>query len=441
MATRESHTWREILVFYLPLSLNVGVITLTMPFLNLGVSRAAEPEVALAAFGAGFSLTIMYNTFIYTSLKLYNAHLTDRESFWKILRVYLALAGAGSLLFAVVGLTAIGEHLFSSLFGIRPETAAHAKDWMLWCAPVPVLVAVRCAFQGVTTVYRNTLNTALGTLVRMGAVLMAVTALITFFPHRPGMAAGAAFSLSMGLETAFLLVRTRKMRRFSTPTAVSACDYRLTTRYILRFSMPLWVSSLAWAGSFPVINYFIGQAPEAEAGLAGFSILRSLTVLLNSPLHSLVTVVLIMGNAASITRVKGMGICIAGLMTAASAALGFPAVHGPVLAGMFNLSGQALAQAGSALGFFLVFPVFLLVRFYYDGLFMRRKDTTVIGLAGGLRAGILLVSGTLALRWFPGAGGVALGMALMTIVTVSDALFTAAAYEIRYRPGHPRPVL
>ena len=306
---------------------------------------------------------------------------------------------------------------------------------MIWCCPVPVLVAVRCSLQGVTTVYKNTLNTALGTLIRVVAVLTSVVVLISLFPHRPGMASGSAFSLSMGLEVLFLLIRTREMRTFSSPTAIPAHDAPLTVNYILRFSTPLWISSLAWTGSFPVINYFIGQTTGAEAGLAGFNVLRSLNILLNSPLNSLVTVVLILGNAGSIMRIRKSGICIGIILTIISAILCLPQVHLPLLEVGFNLSGDALAWAGNAILLFLISPVLLFIRFYYEGLFMRLRDPAALGLAGGLRLGLLIVSGMVMHRYFPGINGVMLGMVLITIATASDALFTFSAYGFRHKKG------
>ncbi|HCY86746.1 MAG TPA: hypothetical protein DHV36_16570 [Desulfobacteraceae bacterium] len=428
-----TYSYRDILGFYLPLFLNVGIITLTAPLLNFGVSKAVEPGKALAAFGAAFSLTIIYNSFIYTSLKVYNSHLRDRESFCRILRVYLLLGSVGSLLFAAIGLTETGNHLFSFLFGLRADTAAHAKEWMLWSSPVPVLVAVRCALQGVTTVYRNTLNNALGTILRMVAVLTGVLVLIVLYPHRPGMASGAAFSLAGLVETLFLLSRTGEMRTFSTPTAVAAYDQPLTVFYILRFSAPLWISSIAWTGSFPIINYFIGNTASPEAGLAGFNVLRSLNVLLNSPLNSLMTVVLILGNAASLLRVRTLGIVLGCALTILSYVFSLPSVHLPLLGTGFNLSGQALSWAGTSTVFFMFFPVLLLVRFYYEGLFMRLKAPKVLGMAGGVRLGLLVLSGAVLTDLFPGVNGVMLGMVLIIIASASDALFTAVAYEISHR--------
>ena len=100
-----TYSYRDILAFCLPLFFNIGVITLTTPILNFGVSKAVAPQTALAAFGAAFSLTLIYLSIIYTSLKVYNSHLTDRESFWRILSVYLVLGGIGTFLFFATGRT------------------------------------------------------------------------------------------------------------------------------------------------------------------------------------------------------------------------------------------------------------------------------------------------------------------------------------------------
>ncbi len=424
----KQHGYRGILSFYLPLFLNQGVITLTAPFLNYGVSRAVTPEMALAAFGSAFSLTIIFNSMVFTSLKLYNSLLKDRKSFQIILGMYLVLAGIATLVFAVVALTNAGDYIFSILFNLGQETIFHAKEWMLWIIPAPVLLAVRCALQGVTTVYRKTVNTALGTGLRIATALVMVLVMIGLFPHRPGMASGAAFSLSMGLEVAFLLVRTRKMIQFPAPTSIAPYDFDLTISYVIRYSIPLWISSLAWTGSFPMINYFIGQTWNSEAGLAGFSILRSLNVCLNSPLNSLVTVVLILGNNRTIKRLRTMGIALGVGLTLVSAGLCFTSLGHRVLSGVFNLSGDTLEWSGRALIFFLFTPVLFFIRFYVEGILMRRKQPKAIGVAGGIRLTLLFVSGLFILWFLPEINGVNLGMAMMTIAALSDAVVTTFAF-------------
>ena len=50
--------YKDIINFYIPLLLNSGILTLSAPFLNYGLSTAIKPEIALAAFSAGFSVGV-----------------------------------------------------------------------------------------------------------------------------------------------------------------------------------------------------------------------------------------------------------------------------------------------------------------------------------------------------------------------------------------------
>ncbi len=425
--------YREIICFFLPLLLNQGVVTLTAPFLNFGVSRALSPKTALAAFGASFSITIVFNSIILVSLKLYNSLLKDRESFYRILKFFLGLAAATGLLFAVLALTSAGDWLFSTMFGLKGNGIAYTKTWMLWMVPAPGLMAMRAALQGVSTVYRKTMFSAFGTGARMLIAFGLVTLLITLFPERPGMASGAAFCIATMVEIILLLILTRNYISFKSPTSVPDYDFLLTPSYIFSYSLPLWASSLAWTVSFSMINYFIGRTMTPEAGLAGFSILRSLNVCLNSPLIAVATTVLILGNRQTMRRLVILGTVMGGGLTLINIVLCLPVVSHAVLSGIFNLSGPALVCSQKALLFFPLTPLLFFIRFFTEGLFMREKHPAAIGLAGVIRLSLLFVSGFFLVRAFPSVDGSFLGMGLMTLVAVSDALFTAFAFYWGHR--------
>lgn len=427
------YLYREIIGFFLPLLLNQGVVTLTAPFLNFGVSRALNPGTALAAFGASFSMTIIFNSVVMTSLKLYNSLLKDRESFCTILRFNLWLAAAAGGIFAALAATRAGDLVFSSLFNLSPEAVAYSKDWMVWMIPVPALIALRSALQGICTVYRHTFYTALGTGFRMFVAFGIVTAVIFFFPARPGMASGAAFFFAIATEVILLHLFTRRWQGLTAPTAVPDYNFSLTPGYLFRYSLPLWISSLAWTGSFPMINCFIAQTLNPEAGLAGFSILRSLNVCLNSPLLAVATTVLIMGNSQSMRKLMVLGMLLVTGMTLANGLLCLDPVGRAVLSGIFNLEGNTLAATEQALFFFLVTPLLFYIRFFTEGLFMREKRPAAIGITGLIRLALLFVTGWITTRLMPSVNGVILGMALMTVAAVSDAGFTALAFYVGHR--------
>ena len=425
--------YREIIAFFLPLLLNQGVVALTAPFLNFGVSRALSPKTALAAFGASFSITIIFNSIILVSLKLYNSLLKDRESFFKILRFYLCIAAIAGLLFGTLALTGAGDWLFSTMFGLKGKAITYTKTWMLWMVPVPCLMAMRAALQGVSTVYRKTIYSAAGTGFRMVIAFGLVTLLITLFPDRPGMASGAAFCMATMAEIILLLILTRKDIRFERPTSVPDYDFSLNPSYIFSYSLPLWASSLAWTVSFSMINTFIGRTLTPEAGLAGFSILRSLNVCLNAPLIAVATTVLILGNRQTMRRLMALGMVMGGGLTLINVVLYVTPVGSAVLSGIFNLSGPALDFSQKALLFFPVTPLLFFIRFFAEGLFMREKHPATIGIAGIIRLSLLLASGFILVRTFPAVNGSILGMGLMTLAAFSDALFTAFVFYWKHR--------
>ena len=429
MVNKESKcSWREIFQFYLPLFLNQGIITLTAPFLNFGVSRACEAECSLAAFAASFSLTIVLNAVIITSLKVYNSHLRDRDSLQKILRFFLSLGVVGTGVSLMFALTPAGDYIFVHLLNVREGTAIHSKEWMLWSSLVPMIISVRCALQGITTVNRNTVNTAFATSIRMVSALFLVVLLVIIFPCRPGMAAGLAYTCAVLSETVFLFFRTRDMRDFISPLSVDNGNVNLSYGYIFKFTLPLWISSLAWTSSFSLMNFFIGRTLNNESGLAGFTIIRSLSVFFSSPIFSLITVVLILGNHSSLRRIRQFSMGLVLMLTLVILAVVLTDLKTVLLADFFNLSGVALTWSMRALNIVLFFPVLLGIRCYFEGLFMRERKPTAIGISGGVRILVLLSSGWIINRYYAWLDGVSVGVLLMLFTYVSDMTCMMLAY-------------
>ena len=429
MVTKEpKSSWREILQFYLPLFLNQGVITLTAPFLNLGVSRACEAERSLAAFAASFSLTIVFNAVIITSLKVYNSHLKDRDSLRKILTFFLFLGAAGTGVSIMIALTPAGDYIFVNLLRVRTETAIHSKEWMLWSSLIPIIISVRCALQGITTVNKNTINTAVATSLRMMSALFLVIVLVMIFPCRPGMAAGVAYTCAVLIETMFLFVRTREMRCFTSPLPVNGCHASLSHWYIFKFTLPLWISSLAWTSSFSLMNFFIGRTLDNETGLAGFTIIRSLSIFLSSPIFSLITVVLILGNRHALKKIRQFSMGLILMLTLMMIGVIFTDLKTVLLSGFFNLSGAALAWSRQALNILLFFPGLLGIRCYFEGLFMRERKPTSIGISGIVRIFVLLTSGLIINKCWSGLNGVYVGTLLMLFTYMSDMTCMVLAY-------------
>ncbi|MCP4020828.1 MAG: hypothetical protein GY729_03200 [Desulfobacteraceae bacterium] len=437
-APERKYSYQEIFYFYFPLFLNQAVINLTAPFLNFGVSRAYNPERALAAFAASFSITIIFNAIIFTSLKVYQAHLTDRKSLYKILKFYLCFSIIGTITFVTIATTGIGDSIFDNILKVHKETVIHAKEWMLWSAPLPVLMAFRCALQSLTTVYKKTINTIMATSVRMITALGLLIVLVDIFPYNPCMASGLSFSLANFFEVIFLNSRTRGLRKFSMPTSVKNYDFKLTNMYIAKFSIPLWASSLAWTSSFSLINYFIGFTPNNEAGLAGFAILRSLNIFLTSPLFPLVTVVLVMGDRLTMKNLKWFGIALVLALTTVIFTIIVTDADYFILVRIFNLSGTALEWSKQAIVLLLCFPILLGLRSFFEGLFVKDKKTLAIGLSGFFRLASLLVTGIVIVKYFSGLNGVFVGMLMMLSASISDAVcILIACYVCRLKDTFP----
>jgi hypothetical protein len=422
----------EVIVFYAPLLLTTGIMTLSAPFLNYGMGKSTDPELALAAFAAAFSVMIVVHSPIFTSISVFIAHLKDKNSLTTILKFFFFVSSASSATLFLIGYSKFGDFIFSSILQVRQDVASEAKQYILYISPIPLFTLFRCAYAGLATVYKKTHYLAIGTTLKLLTTSILVILLISAYPNKPGSCAATAFGCAIIVELLFLYFATRKLHSFSTPTTVSSYDFKLTPKYIVKFAAPIWASALAWTLSFPLINFVLGFSVNNTVGLAGFGVLRSILVFLGSPLFSIKTVVMVLGKDITDRKlIMRFSFLIASFATLIVATINFTELKRVILMDIFNLSEITYQWASEAFILIIVIPLLTAFRSFPEGMFIRDKKTNSIGVAGISRILSIALSGFLLLHLFPEINGVLLGVSLMLVASISDAIILLLALFIR----------
>ena len=383
--------------------------------------------MSLAGFSAAFSITIIFSGIILSNLKIYNSHLADKAAFNRINRFYLILSILFVLISLTIGATWIGNFVFITLLHLKPEAALYAKSWMIWSSPVQVLIALRSGSQSIALVYKHPKIPAMGTGIRLSVLVIAQFFLLTVIPSRPVLACALALCSATLVEYFFLLQKTHNL--LNTPSPITNLDRPITWTYLLSFSAPLWISSIAWTSSFALITFFVSFSSQPEIGVGCFGLLRSLTVWACSPLYAISTLVVILGKQKNMQQLRYFSLGLSTLIVLAVIISTATNLHYYIFSRIFNLADTNLNWAMNAYFLLIPIPIMLGIRCFQEGRLIKRKISSHIGTAGCLRLITIAFLGVLTMYWGKVSNGAILGMLLMVFASFTDAAYLTYAIK------------
>ena len=331
MTTSRPADLRSIFPLWLPMALTWVMMALEGPFLAAVIARLPEPKIQLAAFGVAFACAIIIESPVIMVLSASTALIVGPGSFRRLQRFTLALNIGVTAAMLVLLLTPAFGWFAREWLALPDDVAAGTRKALLILLPWPAAIGYRRFLQGLLIRTGETRRVAYGTMTRLSAMSItgAVTALAT---PLPGAAIGAA-ALAAGVSAeagATRWMARRAVRRFrdepaSAAAAAAAPDARgsdrLTYAGILRFYLPLALTSTIGLAAHPMVTFFMGQAARPLDSLAVLPVIHSLTFLFRSAGLSFQEVAIALlgesdANQPGVLRFAG------GLALAASAGLG-----------------------------------------------------------------------------------------------------------------------
>lgn len=134
---------------WLPLAASLVMMVLEPALVNVGLARAANPELSLAAYGVAFGLALLVEAPIIMLLDASVARSSNRQALALMMRFTLALGGAVVALGLVVSLTPLYNLLVVDLMNIPSDVAERARPALQVLSFWPLPIAWRRAQQGV----------------------------------------------------------------------------------------------------------------------------------------------------------------------------------------------------------------------------------------------------------------------------------------------------
>lgn len=427
-------TWRVLLSFYLPLVLTSQMMTLSIPAINLALSRATDPQLHLAAYGVCFGLSVFLNAPMLVSRDAGAGLCEDRRRWRRLLVLTLWFGGAITCLDLLLAFTALGDWAFGVVLEATPRVTEEARRVAFALSPLPVLVGLRGLYSALAMRAQKTRLLTLATLGRL-----VVLSLVLFLVLRSGnpTAGRVAWALTLGIafETAWIAWVTRKLLA-GLPRRSEAGE-EFTVRRMISFALPLVVSALAWTAMRPLINAILGRTADSEAAQASFGVLHPLILLTGSALWSLqATHQILATDAARARKALGFGLAMTLIFSSVVFAIGWiESWREWLLTGVFTLPPNLLAYVQPAMHWLFVAPVLLGLRACFKGMILASKQTGVISLTAALDLIAVSTLGFGTLLLFPNANGAVLGVALVATAELVESSVLGHAIRRRFWLG------
>lgn len=271
-------SYGQIFRFYFPLALSWIFMALEAPITTTVASRTAAPEIQTAALLMLGGLSLWIESPVIDLLATSTTLAKDARSYAIISRFVWWVMGWCTLLHAAIALTPLYDAVAGGLLGVPEPVLEAARLPMAVMIPWSAFIGWRRYLQGILIRHGRTRIIGVGTAVRV-VTMAGVSAGLFFASNESGiMIAAIALVSSVIAEALFIHVASRETirERFTAPEVQrDSGDEPLTMGRLLRFHLPLTVTTMTFLASLPMVSAAIARAPDGLSAMAGWQVATS----------------------------------------------------------------------------------------------------------------------------------------------------------------------
>jgi hypothetical protein len=425
--------YRGILLFWLPLAGTWLMMAIEGPYLAAIIARLPDATVNLAAFGVGFVFAVIIESPVIMLMSASTALVEDGPSYRALRRFSYGLAA----ILTVVQFVALAPPVFSRithLLSLPADVAELTHGSLTILLPWPAAIAYRRFRQGLLIRHNLTRRVAYGTLIRLAT--MSATALIGFqLSSLPGAYIGAlALSVAVTVEAIASRVMTRQIVPAITRRAREEKRMaELSLPALIRFYLPLGLTSFLALSIQPVVTFFMGQARFTLESLAVLPVIHGLTFIFRAiGLSYLEVVIALLGKRREhFQKLRNFACVIAIVSTAGLSGIAFTSLSHVWFQTISGLTAELSVFGLLPIQILAIFPTLSVVLHLVRGLLIHAHNTRPITWA--TISELLTVTAVLflAIYTYDLVGAVAASFAILFGRIVGVAWLLPTAYQIR----------
>ena len=369
-----------------------------LPIVSAVMARLADPEIHLAAYGGVvFPLALIIEAPVIMLLAASTALSKDWTSYVFLRRFMFQLSGVLTLLHILVAFTPLYDWVVSGLLGVPEPIREPARIGLMIMTPWTAAIAIRRFQQGVLIRYGKTRSIGLGTACRL-VVNLVVLGCGLLLGSIPGIVVTTvAVSLGVLTEAAFVYAQVQPF--LEQMRVEESCDSeQLTMNRLLRFYVPLAMTSLLALLALPIGSAALSRMPRALDSLAVWPVMAGISFSLRSlGLAFQEVVVALIGSPGSAQILRrfavGLGCCTSCLLLIIAATPMARMYFGDVA----GLSPELTVLGSQAIWLACLLPGLSAVESFLQGRLVHGHQTRCITEAVVIyliASALILVSGT-----------------------------------------------
>lgn len=391
----ESTMLRELLLFYLPLGVYSMIMMSTHSVMNLGISRAPNAKIGLAAFAVAMNIMNTFASPCFGARQMLVALAHDKKSL-RVSKVVMIKITIFSLsILSILAFTPVGEFVFVTLFNTPINLMKDVKSAAVYALSLPFIYTLRAYSQGIIIINRRTEYLTFTVIVRIAFMIV----LAVILP-KIGSLAGATIGMiiwtaGMAVESVVNYLFSRKIyRNMPEEPNYDSGKQDLTAKNAFIFIWPLLIMSFMWTLGLPMINSGLGRTSDPELSLATFQVSRNYVFIIIGFLeNNLRQVSLMFGTSEErIEYLKKFTLGISGIITIAVAVLALTPIGNWGLLHVIGVSENIAAASRPVLIVLIALPFTMAWSEYYIGLLMRLNNTKSISVGKVINIGLTVLS-------------------------------------------------
>lgn len=347
---------RTILTFYLPLAASWILMSIEGPVSVRLISMRPDSVTHTAAFLVVMGIALWIESPIIDLLSTSTTLATDRARIHILRNFSLMLMGFTTLVHLLVTATPLYGLLMDHVLHIRTEVAEAARGPLIAMLPWSASIGWRRWQQGVMIRASKTRGIGYGTAMRLCFILAVGFTLIATTKLSGVMVAGVALASSVFAEAMFISYVARPA--FAQIEAAEPTGEPLTYRDLIRFHLPLSLSTFVGLTAIPLLGAMLGQFRDDKLHMAAWQVSSSVGWTFRAPVFALTEVIIALGvSEAAIQQLKKFSIGTALTMSGICFALWLGGVDKLIFASVLGVKPEVIPYASVAFAAGALFPI------------------------------------------------------------------------------------
>ncbi len=273
-------TLRYIFKFWFPIALTWLMMAFEGPYTTAVIARLEDAKYNLAAYGIAFSFALIVEAPIIMLMTASTALVKNFHSYRKLRNFTLILNLLITLAMLILIIPSVFDFIALNLMGLESKLAGLVYHATVFLIPWPAAIGFRRFYQGILIANKKTKYIAFGTVMRILTVV-AFSLLLAFNTKLEGCYIGA-ISLSLAVVIEAFVIYAMTLGTIKSRVLPSKSDFSFDYPYLVKFYIPLALTSFISLGVQPVVTFFVAKSRLALDSLAVLPVVTSFIFIFRS---------------------------------------------------------------------------------------------------------------------------------------------------------------